>query len=240
MRAPKKLMVMAAACAFVAGCSNADTGASSDSGGSDADTITETAPVAASDGGGAASDQGGAMGSDDGGATTGSDAGGEEVPSPESSTEAPAEETTEEASTDEGGVIIEQGNYDLTLADARPTRSWEEASYRVPGSTEQVTAMATELPYCDEEELEFRFAVPSGTIEFTVAQDLDSESSSETLDISLVVDGATEDTAEIGFDESATLSADLTGASAVVLQVENSSCEDGGVNALITSAKVSS
>lgn len=129
----------------------------------------------------------------------------------------------------------------LTLAQAVSSEGWDERSYTPVGS-DPMQAMGAVIGCYDEREVEFRFNQRRGTFRAEVAQDQNSQSSDQTVEFALIVDGSQLDTRRIGFKESQFLGTDLAGVAVVKVRASlaDDRCSGKSVTALITSVTIDS
>lgn len=166
------------------------------------------------------------------------------APAPEPMTpsptiELPAVESTLTPSPSPAAIVVTPGaERKLNLSDAyNPSNYWKEASFQQVGSTENQQAIGVEFDCYRTPMLEFRFAQNTGTFRAVVAQDLNSESSNETQEWALIVDGRPQETKQISFKDSVELTAPLTGVAVVKIAAKNQgNC--GTSTGLITSATI--
>lgn len=127
----------------------------------------------------------------------------------------------------------------LHLTDAHGAdRAWSEAGFQPVGSAQPRQAIGA-MVYCPgDAELEFRFAQKEGTFKATVAQDMNSKSSTEDLEWALVVDGRQIETKRIAFKDSAEFTTPLSGVAVVQLVVKNARPCKAQATALVTSAVI--
>lgn len=127
-----------------------------------------------------------------------------------------------------GGPVIRSGKKELTLADAFEPEDWQEGSFDVPKVAEPVKAIAIGVGCNYQEMLEFRFSLQTGTLSVSVAQSLDSRSSTATLEFNLEADRVSQDVKKISFDQQTVLTTQLDGVSVVriyVKQVDKQGCD---------------
>jgi hypothetical protein len=130
----------------------------------------------------------------------------------------------------------------LVLADLFRADNWEEGSFQVAqqgqAAQQAIAATLTCSNTTEGPSVELRFAQTSATLHIEVAQALDSESSEDTVEFSVLTDNRRVNTKNIGFKDVAKFDVPLTGVSAVQIQTRmiqqpNSSCR-GSAHALIT------
>lgn len=127
----------------------------------------------------------------------------------------------------------------LTLADAFDAGDWKEGSFQAVGHTQASQALAQVTGcYGSHDPLEFRFAQNQGTLRFTVAQSMDSESSGAVLEWALIVDGRQIQTKSIGFKDSAELTTSLAGVAVVQLDLEKTGSCAGTATGLVLEAVI--
>lgn len=164
-------------------------------------------------------------------------------PTSSSTTSLPSRPTTEDSDSadttgsDEAEPPVVTGSssapQDLGLADFFVREGWQEGELQVPRESEPVQAISTEvsLQYssrtsCENVSefpsappLELRLAAESGTVSFTFSQALTSATSDTLLDVKLLADNRTADTATVPFQESRTLSVEVVGVSSVRVEI---------------------
>lgn len=154
--------------------------------------------------------------------------------SPTSSVHSPA------SSVDGPGIIEVQPGSErpLHLTDAYDASSmWKEGSFQAV-TLDPSQAIGAKLGCASHAALEFRFSNTDGTFRAEVAQDINSASSSNTLEWSMLVDGQRTETEPIAFKETAEFSTPLAGVAVVRLETKISGKCQKGATALITSAKI--
>lgn len=157
----------------------------------------------------------------------------------EATSSEPVVETSSGPATSDGPPVISggtSGTRTLTLADVFKHDGWEEGSYQPAGSKQARQAMGVALNSCGTPySLEVRLAQITGTAKITVAQAIDSVSSVEKIEFKLLADGRLVDAKTIAFNQTQSLSADLTGVSTLVLEVKWAEGEQCRATALVTS-----
>lgn len=127
----------------------------------------------------------------------------------------------------------------LDLTNAFHADGWAAGLYQPAGTTTQVPALAT-TANCGQPgtELEYRFAQTGGNIKVTVAQDLRSDSSDNTVLFQLVADGRAVAEKPVTFKQSAELTAPLNGVTVVkIVAAPQGACRSSST-ALVTRAVV--
>lgn len=138
-----------------------------------------------------------------------------------------------------GAIVVQPGSdRKLHLTDAYDrTSHWEEHIFQAVGQ-DKAQAIGAEI-YCNgSQSLEFRFSNTDGTFKATVAQDIDSSSSSNILEWSMIVDGQQVEAKQIAFKDTAEFSTPLAGVAVVRLETETTGKCERGATGLITSAVV--
>lgn len=159
-----------------------------------------------------------------------------EEPTPEPTETEAAEPTptlaaSAEATYDGPPVIVGGGasEQQLTLADIFSAYGWEEGAIEVPNSDGPVQrAIYTEIGSSNPRSIELRFRQQRGTLNIEVAQALMSRNSDVPVEWRLSADGRLVETQTLLFNERRTMSVDLTGVSAVILEAHSSRGETSG------------
>lgn len=147
---------------------------------------------------------------------------------------------TSVASSVSSGPIFQGGRQSLTLADARATNDWREGSFNVPSGTEPVKGIAAEVTCYSDPVIEFRFSRQKGNLLVNVAQDLDSKSSSMSVEFTMFADGRSVDVKQIDFASQAQLLTQLDGVSVIKITA-NSKAATGNcqeTTALLTAVQI--
>ncbi|MBB2893697.1 hypothetical protein [Flexivirga oryzae] len=123
----------------------------------------------------------------------------------------------------------------LTLSDAFSADNWEEGSYTPAGKADPVQGIRTDV-YCSASEpIELRFGQTTGTLHVAFAQDIQSDSSDQTLEFDLTVDGRTVKSKNVTFKQSGEMSTPLSGVASIEITAQpagDNDCES--TMALIT------
>lgn len=164
-----------------------------------------------------------------------------ETPQTTPTDNAPEEVAPEPVASGPQVIIVDAGSTrTLTLNDAfGDTDSWKEGSFQAAGVAEPTQAIATvSNRWCSERTLEFRFAQNEGTFSASVAQAMDSKSSTEELEWALIVDGRKVSTKRLAFKEITEFETPLTGVAVVQLTVKSATRSCAEATALVTSVTV--
>ncbi|NCD19245.1 MAG: hypothetical protein EOL89_04575 [Actinobacteria bacterium] len=134
--------------------------------------------------------------------------------------------------TDDGPPVIVGGGATeqrLTLTDIFSADYWEEGAIEIPNSNEPIQrAIFMELGRSVVAKMELRFQPQRGTLRIEVAQALMSANSDVPVEWRLSADGRLVETQTVLFNERRTMTLDLTGVSAVILEASTSRGESSG------------
>lgn len=148
----------------------------------------------------------------------------------ESAEPSPTVAPTPQAASDGPAVIVGGGveEQELTLADIFSAEYWKEGAIEIPNTEAPIQrAIYTDVDN-DGRSMELRFRQKQGTLTIEVAQALMSRNSDVPVEWRLSADGRLVETQTVLFNERQTMSLDLTGVSAVILEAISSRGETSG------------
>lgn len=136
-------------------------------------------------------------------------------------------------------VVPPGGTAELGLANAFHSDGWRDGYYQPAAASTKQAALAASVN-CGQAgvELEYRFAPTSGTLAVSVAQDVLSDSSDNTVGFTILTDGRSVAEKAISFKQTAELTAPLDRVTVVkIVAATKGACRTSST-ALITSATV--